>query len=270
MSSVITVYREKKYICGEYLDVYVYPVYRPPGMRKKKAQPTTDTQAKLNERHAQEKLTRLLNTNFTPNDYGIGLSYKENQISEYEAKKDIRNYICRVRRAAAKAGNAELKYIIVTEKSSRGRYHHHVIISCPSLTRDGLEKIWGHGTCNARRLQFNENGLDGLSRYVTKSPVFTRRWSGSRNLIDPPPKTNDYRIKSRKRAAELASGDTRELWERLHPGYSLSEVIPFHNEESGGVYLFARLHRKDGKYIQPVRKRRKKKEQHKCLITNSY
>ena len=257
MTGVFTTYREKKYICGEYLDVYIYPVYRSPGKRKKKAKPTTDAQAKLNARHASEKLTRLLHANFTPEDIELGLDYGENPPDDETAKKDIQNYLRRLKRLRKKLGLSELKYIAVTEKSSRGRYHHHVTIN-GGVERDELEKLWGLGRANAKRLQFDKNGLAGLAKYIIKSPVFAKRWNASRNLIDPPPKTNDYRIKSRRRAAELAR-DTEDFtpWNKLYPEYHVSEIIPFHNEENGGVYLFARLYRKDGKHIKPTRKRRR-------------
>lgn len=51
-----TVYREKRYYCGEYLDVYIYPTYRQGRSRGKRSKPTSAAQAKLNQRHREEKL----------------------------------------------------------------------------------------------------------------------------------------------------------------------------------------------------------------------
>lgn len=50
-----TVYREKRYYCGEYLDVYIYPTYRQGRSRGKRSKPTSAAQAKLNQRHREEK-----------------------------------------------------------------------------------------------------------------------------------------------------------------------------------------------------------------------
>ncbi|MCL2248662.1 MAG: hypothetical protein FWC13_05285 [Oscillospiraceae bacterium] len=251
------VYREQRYICGDYLDVYIYPVYRKPSSPGAKAQPSTETQAKLNARNSTEQLTRLIHTNFTPRDLSIGLDYAINPPDDETAKKDIQNFIRRLKRKIKKLGLPELKYIVVTEKSTRGRYHHHIIIN-GNIDRDEVERLWGHGRANARRLQFNETGVADLAKYISKSPIFYKRWFASRNLERPyQPKPNDYRIKSRRRAAELASEtENYRLWEKLYPDHSLGEVRPFHNEENGGVYLFARLYRKDSKFIEPLRKRR--------------
>jgi hypothetical protein len=251
-----TIYREKYYICGEYLDTYIFPVYKRPGKRGKKAQPTTETQKKLNTRHATEKLTRLHHANFTPDDLELGLSYRDNPESDEEALRLVQNFLRRIRRLRKKLGLPALKYICVTEKSKSGRYHHHVTIN-GGLDRDVIESLWGLGYANSRRLQFSENGLTALSHYIVKEPIGGKRWNASKNLIDPEPRENDYRIRSRRRAEALAKDkEDREPWEKLYPDYFLSEVTPFHNDENGGIYIFARLYRKDGTFIKPTRKRR--------------
>ena len=151
-----TVYREKRYYCGEYLDVYIYPTYRQGRSRGKRSKPTSAAQAKLNQRHREEKLVRLLHANFTPDDLEIHLTYQQQPESPEEAQRLLRNYIRRVQRARKKQGLPPLKYIAVTEKGSKnGRYHHHVTLS-GGMDRDELEKLWGLGTrtpavCSSRR-----------------------------------------------------------------------------------------------------------------------
>ena len=158
-----TVYREKRYYCGEYLDVYIYPTYRQGRSRGKRSKPTSAAQAKLNQRHREEKLVRLLHANFTPDDLEIHLTYQQQPESPEEAQRLLRNYIRRVQRARKKQGLPPLKYIAVTEKGSKnGRYHHHVTLS-GGMDRDELEKLWGLGYANSRRLQFTESGLAGLA-----------------------------------------------------------------------------------------------------------
>lgn len=70
-----TIYREKRYYCGEYLDVYIFPTYRQSNGRRSRSKPTTAAQKKLNQRHREEKLVRLLHANFTPDDLEIHLTY---------------------------------------------------------------------------------------------------------------------------------------------------------------------------------------------------
>jgi hypothetical protein len=256
-----TIYREKKYICGEYLDVYIFPTFRQAGQRSKKSKPTTEAQEKLNKRHAEEKLVRLLHANFTPEDLELGLDYAVNPEDDEAAKRDVQNFIRRLKRLRQKLGLSPLKYIAVTEKSSRGRYHHHVTVS-GGIDRDMIEKLWGLGRANSKRLQFDENGVAALGHYIVKSPIFDKRWNASKNLIDPPARTNDSRISARTARELAADTSVRQPFEKLYPDYILAEATPFHNDVNGGIYIFARLYRKDGHFMRkPQRgdgKRRKK------------
>lgn len=256
-----TLYREKRYYCGEYLDVYIFPVYSQARGRSRKSKPTSEAQKKLNKRHSEEKLVRLLHANFTPDDLEIHLTYTEQPESPEDAKRELRNFLRRVQRRRKKLSLPPLKYIAVTEIGSRGRLHHHVTVS-GGLDRDELESLWGLGYANSRRLQFTENGLAGLGHYIVKDPVFTRAWNASKNLIDPEPKTRDGRISSR-RADELAKDTTNNAeYEKLYPGYFLADAGAFHNDVNGGRYIVARFYRKDGVFIKPKRntKNRRKKE----------
>lgn len=254
-----TVYREKKYTCGEYLDVFIYPVFetgKQSGGKRSKRKPSTEAQKKLNRRHREEKLTRLLHANFTPEDLEIHLTHKVRPGSDEEAARILRNYIRRIQRLRKKLGLPPLKYIAVTERGKRGgRYHHHITIN-GGIDRDTLEGMWERGYANSRRLQFTEDGLAGLGHYIVKSPVGGKAWSASKNLVDPEPRTRDERISGRK-ARELAENikdNTR--FEKLYPGYLMSAAEAFHNDVNGGCYLVARLYKKDGKFIRPRPKRR--------------
>ena len=255
-----TTYREKRYACGEYLDVYIYPVFSQISKtgRRGKRRASSEAQKKLNQRHREEKLVRLLHANFTPDDLEIHLTYETQPESPEEAARLVRNFIRRVQRARKKQGLPPLKYIVVTERGSKnGRYHHHVTLS-GGMDRDELESLWGLGYANSRRLQFTESGLAGLGHYIVKDPEGKKAWNASKNLIDPEPKTRDGRISGRQ-ADELAKDTTNNAeFEKLYPGYFLSEAGAWHNDINGGRYIVARFYRRDGVFIKPKRKRRKK------------
>lgn len=258
-----TLYREKRYYCGEYLDVYIYPVYetgsRKAGGKRERRKPTSAAQKRLNQRHREEKLVRLLHANFTPEDLELHLTYAEQPEDDEAAKRELANFLRRVRRHRKKLGLPPLKYIAVTERGKRsGRYHHHVTIN-GGMDRDELERLWGLGYANSRRLQFTENGLAGLGNYIVKSPIGKKAWNASKNLIDPEPKTRDGRI-SASCARELTRDTTdNAAYERLYPGYFLADAGAFHNDVNGGYYIIARYYRKDGVFIKPKRKGRGKR-----------
>ena len=91
-----TVYREKKYTCGEYLDVYIYPVFETGklgGGKRTKRKPSTKAQEKLNQKHRKEKLTRMLHANFTPEDLELHGTYEVQPENDEEALRDRANYI---------------------------------------------------------------------------------------------------------------------------------------------------------------------------------
>ena len=261
-----TIYREKRYYCGEYLDVYIFPTYRQSNGRRSRSKPTTAAQKKLNQRHREEKLVRLLHANFTPDDLEIHLTYTVQPESEEEAARNARNYIRRIQRMRKKAGLPPLKYIVVTERGGKtGRYHHHITIN-GGLDRDAAEAAWGLGYANSRRLQFTETGLAGLGHYIVKKPVGKKAWNASKNLIDPDPKTRDGRISGR-RAEELARDTTNNAeYEKLYPGYFLAEAGAFHNDVNGGRYIVARIYRRDGKFIKPQRKNKNESEAERMTV----
>jgi hypothetical protein len=242
-------YREKKYICGNQMDVQIYPVYKKPGVRGKRAKETSDIQKRLNDENAARKLERYLNTNFTNKDIAMHLSYADGFLPEddEQAKRDIQNYIRRAKRIYAKSGIKNVKYIWVTEKGKKnGRIHHHLIIS-GGVDRTQLEELWGKGIANSRSLQFTEKGLANLAYYIVKDPVFYKHFNGSRNLDKPIEESNDYKY-NRKKATELAEDIDRESThklELLYPDYLVSESKAVKNGINGGIYISLRLYKKN-------------------------
>jgi hypothetical protein len=248
-------YREHIFICGDFLDIQVFPVYRKQGKRRKRAKPTSEVQEKLNHDNAAKKLTRLLHANFTGNDYEIHLTYEDGKIpaDDDEFKKDFQNFLKRLKRYYKNLGISEIKYVWVAEKSSTGRCHHHVTFTGGG-DRTVIEKLWGKGYANTKSLQFTEKGLAGLAHYISKKPVFFKRWSGSRNLTKPVERINNSKY-TRKEAEELADKHGDLKLERLYPDYRIGDMKAFENQVNRGIYISARLY----KYPPPWEKPRSKK-----------
>lgn len=261
-------YRERRYYCGNYLEIDVFPVFPVARSRQKKEKPTSEVQQKLNEHNAEQKLIRILNANFTSDDIEIHLTFADENLpaDDEEAARDIQNFLRRVKRLRKKNGLPELKYVCVTEGGSEGkRYHYHVTMN-GGLDRDELEKLWGYGYANSRRMQFNENGVEGLARYVTKQfrekkengeTIFRKRWTASKNLLIPPPKDRDGRI-SEKKVKQIAEAEIPNgaILERLYPGYSFASCRPFHNDVNGGYYLCVRMYKSAAALANRKRKRK--------------
>lgn len=240
-------YRENKIYCGDYLEVNIYPVYKKPGARGKRNKPSTEVQKKLNEHHSANKLIRLLHTNFTCKDLELHLTYDDDFLptDDIQAKKDVQNFLRRAKRLYHKNGITEFKYISVTEQGSKkGRIHHHITL-CGGIDRDQLEKLWGKGYANTKRLQFNKNGLVGLGHYIVKQPLFSKRWNASKNLKKPIERPSDSRI-TKTKAIELSTEtENRIPFEALYPDYFFSECEYNPNEINNGIYLTIRMYKKE-------------------------
>lgn len=138
--------RERVWVCGDYVEADIYPVFQAPGQRRKKSRPTRDIQARINQRDAERKFARIAHTNFTQEDLALDLTVREPMEAE-EAVKKLRAYLRRIRRQYRKAGT-ELKYLYITERgAASGRVHFHLIINAGPMSRDELEEAWGTGAC---------------------------------------------------------------------------------------------------------------------------
>lgn len=263
-------YREKKYISGDYLDVYIYPAFKQARGRKKRAKPTSEVQAALNQKVAEDKFVRILNANFTGDDIEIHLTYNNDNLpdSEDDVKRDIGNYFRRVKRARAKLGLPELKYVYVIEGEPNGRRFHVHITMSGGVDRTELERLWGFGYANSRQLQFNSNGIEGIGRYVTKQyreknaatdiqKAYKKRWCGSKNLIHPKPQERTGKL-SRRKVEELATMDSASsaAFEKIYSGYRFSECRPFYNEFNGYYYLHVKMY-STGAKLANTKKRNK-------------
>lgn len=254
-------YREKLYECGDYLESNIYPVYKSANSRGKKSKPTKEIQQKLNEINAENKFIRLCNANFTITDLKVELTYK----NEYhpsdarEAERQLRNFLRRLKHYRKRNRLPELKYVAVTEQGSRkGRFHHHLIINGDISLRD-LVSLWGKGRVGINILQFNENGIADLARYMIKRSTASckKKWNASKNLIHPQPRKRDGRL-SKRRVLELAR-DTENVreYEKLYEGYCFSEARKVYNDINGGVYIYARYYKKEAEFWHTTHRMKK-------------
>ena len=232
--------REQIFICGDYMDASVYPVFQALGKRRSKCKPTSEIQAKLNQRNAEKKVTRLIHNNFCGEDIAVHLTYEIEPEDIEQAKKDLTNYLRRIKRARKKLGLSELKYIATTEYGARsGRVHHHVIMT-GGMDRDMVETLWGKGYANTKRLQFKEDGVTGLAHYIVKDRNFYRRWNGSKNLVQPEPIIRDGNLNAdevKELEEAIEDGRAWEVLERLYPDYKLSDANVMRNNINQGTYI---------------------------------
>lgn len=242
--------REKNIISGGIFEAEFYPIFSngrrlPATGRRKKKHCSTKEQKNLNDKNARKKIIRLVNTNFRKNDIVIHGTYRDNEMPSCveKCRRDIQNYIRRVKRYRKNEGLPEMKYIYVIEaktskKTGLVRYHFHMITN--AMDRNVAETMWGHGEwTNADRLQPNERGFEALAKYLTKNPEGKRRWAQSKNLKKPEiPKPKDGKI-SKRFLQKLASERMNDVqyWEKRYKGCKFIEAEAMYNDFNGFWYL---------------------------------
>ena len=198
-------YYQTEIVAGKTVEVYKsYTKGASKKNREQKKNKTPEQMQEANRRSAEKKLTRLLNANFVDGDLHVVLTYpKHARPSPKEARKILAKF-WRKLKAKYKKYKKELKYIVVTEFKNKN-IHHHIVINNPDGINvmktikelwDGIPKatpLWSNG-------QYKE-----LAEYLIKETDQTfrekgaalkQRYSRSRNLIIPKPKTKV--IKSEK------------------------------------------------------------------------
>ena len=247
--------REKRIYSGRYLEIEIYPISKKERnkSRKRKLKESVNKQKNLNDKNARKHLRRLINGNFDDGDIFLHLTYDEKNLpgSEEEAKKQLTNFLRRVKNYRRKRGMEELKYIAVTEyheadendKRTRTRIHHHLVVS--GMDRDELEGLWRNGRANADRLKSNELGYEELANYISKDPKGNKRWTQSRNLKQPTIKINDSKYSYKKAWQINTCQGEREMLEKLYPGYSLSQYKSDVNDVNSCYYTYIKMRRRN-------------------------
>lgn len=250
--------REKRIYCGnDYLEVDIIPVSiaQIKKGRGKKRKVSAPKQKNLNEKNAKRYFVQLLNSNFGLGDLHLTFTYDTKCLPPtiQEAEREAKNFMRRIAHKMKQA-EVELKYILVTEYTTDEaeepiRVHHHAFIN-GGLDRDMIESLWRKrkkkgekegqkiGFINADRLQPNENGLEGLGKYLQKISGRKKRWSSSHNLKKPYQQTDDERY-TRRQVEKLAKQPPdAAYWEKQYKGYQFVSYEAKYNDMTGwAIYL---------------------------------
>ena len=280
--SAVVFIREKKTDCADYREVDIIPRTEEAekatrGKRGKKRKAQRPKQKGLNDKNAKRYLVQLGNGNFHAGDLHTSCTYSVDNLpgTVEQAEKIVNNYLRRIAYRRQKMGLEPLKYILVTEyKFSKDgqqlkRIHHHIIMN-GGMDRDEVEMMWTGqrvnwrkadsadkkeaaayrdsveklGWVNADRLQMNENGIEGLCKYIIKDPQGKKRYSSSRNLERPETKRTDG---TEKEAADQnlwkASRNLTEPQEKCNDfKYSKAKVEKLAKAPDGGLSEFKKIY----------------------------
>lgn len=260
--------REKRQWCGDYMIVDIFPRTKTQelaakGIRKKTTEVSRPAQRNLNDKNAKKHFNLLANGNFGEGDYVVRLSYSTSNLPKTleQAKKDVSNYIDRLKYELKKSGqDKNLKWMCVTEfnesseKGKKVRIHHHLILNKVvsfELIHDKWKKGRGKnkkriGLINIDMIQLTEDSfIENLVGYLFKNNRENRHWTASRNLVRPKEKVTDFKYR-RKKIEQLAysNDEGKEYFEKMYPGHYVRH-ISFKENDFYGWQVSIKLRKRD-------------------------
>lgn len=253
-------YRRAVTLAGDRMECEIYPVFgkeETAGARAAKKNITPAKQKILNDKRARRHLILLADANFTEKDIHLTLTYRT-EVSLAQCRKDVRNFLLRVKRYRQKHGMEELKYIWTIEGTREirqgagvGRIHVHMLMN-GGVSREKLEEIWELGYANADRLQPTERGLEEIASYIIKEAKDKgRKFAASRNLTQPKRRATDARTSNRtvKLMAQDMRSQAKEQMERMYPAYTFVEMKIYYSDTIDGLYIRALMRRRRGRHV---------------------
>lgn len=243
-------YRTTTTIAGDILVAEIYPAWgreKKTTARKARHNLTPERIKKYNEQRARFRLELLMDANFTAEDLNMTLTYTDAP-REAEARKDVKNYIARLRRERKRRGLPEMKYIYAIEDERDGRkkqLHCHLVMS-GGISREDAEKIWRKGSSargfsNCDNLQPDKEGLRKLAFYIydqnrgKETTKGRRHYSCSKNLKEPKVRSSMSRLgnaKVRKMARDF-NAVAPGIMEKVFPAFEFVRGLRFQENESG-------------------------------------
>lgn len=249
-----SVYATKTIRSGTQFEVEIYPEFTrksevpASGLKKK----DREAQHNLNDKNARKRFKRLANENFNSGDIWGTLTYDDQHLPQSmdEAIKNMRNFIRRVNYQRKKHSLPPAKYMYITEwEKTQGeeiRAHHHFLMD-GSMTTDEVEAIWKAGRRNeVNRLDYDRNGITGLSTYLMKNPKGFRRWCASLNLRDPDERKNHQDFKGKQvRQMVQDQNSIARIMEAKYADYDFKDQRVYYNDFNGRFYIYVEMTKKD-------------------------
>ena len=259
--------RTKTIESGRHLEIEMFPVTQHGHRHDRKKKLSSTEQRAQNQKNAEKRLVRLVNTNFVRGDIIITLQYRaemRGNLSYAAVVRDTQNYLRRVKRYRDKHSMSAIKYIYVVELAGKTNWHVHLLMS--KLPREVAEKLWSNADfVNSKSFQptVQEGGAAFANYIAGKKPgkdvseKYWRRWNSSKNLQQPTERHKDG-THTRRGIARIAREyiDTKAYWERKYKGYRFVSAVPRYNEFNGWWYLYVQMYRIESPAAVNNRKRK--------------
>ena len=169
-------YMKETCVAGRTIEVRKYYSFHtpPPGdHRGAREKPTPERVERANRRKAETDLRRLMNANFTDEDYSLTLTYRKGEEpgSVTELRKDAAEYARRLTKEAKKRG-IPFRFVYCVG-AGRHRRHVHILVSAfPDM--GVVSDAWDKGHVGMTRL-YSDGNYGDLAAYYIKNAEETRQ-----------------------------------------------------------------------------------------------
>jgi hypothetical protein len=246
-------YRQKKYECGNYLDIEIFPISPKKKIfkRAKKKKESTPAQKNLNDKNSLKFFVRKANKNFNEHDFIGDLTFEDEHLpkDDKEAHRLFKNFIARLSYHNKKAGlpYPEYMYVIseVDKDGNQVRLHIHLFIK--NINRAALEEQWGLGFVRTEPVQLNEYGLTGKSLYFKRQGRGAKTWGCSKGLLNPDPDISDKAITRADTEKMMKNPEDRQYFEKLYPGWTFTDCL-IEEDFINGRRFYIRMRKYDPKW----------------------
>ncbi|MBR4442535.1 MAG: hypothetical protein IKS52_04615 [Clostridia bacterium] len=254
-------YKTQTIRSGALLEVEAFPMLPAHQARAvRRLKPTSQAQARVNQRNAEKRMLRLAEANFTEADYYFTGTIEGPDLPDWKSmQKLVRKFIRKMNDLRRAKGMKNAKYIYVLEGHEDGdrrkRLHWHALLE-GGLTREELKTLWEHGCARVDELDMSRpGGLRPLMSYLSKGPQGNHRWACSKGLKQPRVTATTRKINARKAWRIAESGQAAQAaLEKLYPGYEYVDSEVRTNPFVPGCYIYAMMRKKEG---EPCAKPRK-------------
>lgn len=259
---------------GKMLEVKYFPAHSN-GIKISEGRICNKTAEQMREENRRKSIKRfvlLVNTNFDEDDYFASLDYMPEYapLTLENAKKDIENYIKRVKYHRKKKGlsneNFKYAYSYHCETYKRGmykgmnNYHFHIFLKADGMTAKEYKDLWKFGMRgNITNYDPYRFGPEAAAKYLTKTAVGKKMYKCSRNMQQPIVEEKKNGQISNRKLRELGEQriDDRAYWEQRYPSYNFVRCESQYNEYNGHWYITVIMYKKLDKksYYQKSRRR---------------
>lgn len=244
-------YVAKTISAGNMFEVELYPIFNKKDFQEFKVKrKSKKAQKNLNDRNSRKQFIRLINSNFTKDDYIMHLTYSNENLppSIEDAEREVYKLIRKInyRRKKKKLQNAKYIYVTEYDPQKKIRVHHHLIIE-GGIDRKVMKDLWTNGTrIKVEELEPDEYELSGLANYLSKDPKGKKRWKSSKGLKKPKERKS-YTSFSKKKIRNMVADDTN-VSIYMNSNYKSKAYLDHeirYNKVNHMYYIYVRMRNKE-------------------------